>query len=530
MIYQGKNIIGQYLGTQSIIRKYLGDVLFWEYAANPKCDILVTYNVTSTTAQTTLIGSSVFSLSTQKKLDTVMYVDGKEQPLAKAYTFPTTGLHTVGFNTIVDTLDGALFSNVNILMATANTNITKVEVGFGKTLTTLTATASGSGTSTKAIGAFGHCTSLKEVIVGPSITTITGPVFGMCTSLEKATIGENVTDMSNYNGTSVDYGVFQKDTALMEIRFEGTTAPFVGANAIPTSNEGLIYHPCGSDYSQVMSTCQEEIDGVYYAWREECFSDEPEITDYDILAVYDVTSTVSSTLIYAGYPVPSGYTTDNIAKMYIDDIEVEPKNQHRFSTLGEHTVKYKLVDNTSIGHNAFYGCSGLTSITIPDSVTSIGHNAFENCSSLTSITIPDSVISIDKKVFYGCCGLTSVDLGNGVTSIGESAFFHCCSLTSIDIPDSVTSIDINAFQSCGGVTSITLGSGITSIGIRAFDGCNKLSTITCKATKAPEIASNSFKDVMENGILYYPSGSDYSSWMKTSSYRLGSYNWTSESF
>ena len=86
---------------------------------------------------------------------------------------------------------------------------------------------------------------------------------------------------------------------------------------------------------------------------------------------------------------------------------------------------------TSIGYSAFYSCSGLTSITIPNSVTSIGNYAFYECSSLTSVTIGNSVTSIGVCTFYECSGLTSVTIPNSVISIGGAAFRNCSGLTSI---------------------------------------------------------------------------------------------------
>ena len=80
---------------------------------------------------------------------------------------------------------------------------------------------------------------------------------------------------------------------------------------------------------------------------------------------------------------------------------------------------------TSIGDYTFQGCSGLTSVTIPNSVTSIGQYAFYGCSGLTSITIPNSVTSIGDSAFGGCSGLTSVTIPNSVTSIGFNAFANC---------------------------------------------------------------------------------------------------------
>ena len=133
---------------------------------------------------------------------------------------------------------------------------------------------------------------------------------------------------------------------------------------------------------------------------------------------------------------------------------------------------------TSIGYNAFYGCTGLTSITIPESVTSIGNSAFYKCSGLTTVTIPNSVTSIGDYTFYGCCGLTTVTIPNSVTSIGNYAFSGCNGLTSITIPESVTSIGNSAFSGCSGLTSITIPESVTSIGNSAFSGCRGLTTVT----------------------------------------------------
>ena len=125
---------------------------------------------------------------------------------------------------------------------------------------------------------------------------------------------------------------------------------------------------------------------------------------------------------------------------------------------------------TYIGNYAFWYCSGLTSVTIPNSVTSIGNYAFADCSGLTSVTIPNSVTSIGNYAFADCSGLTSVTIPNSVTSIGNYAFWYCSGLTSITIPNSVTSIGEGAFYGCSGLTSVTIPNSVTSIGERAFDG------------------------------------------------------------
>ena len=108
----------------------------------------------------------------------------------------------------------------------------------------------------------------------------------------------------------------------------------------------------------------------------------------------------------------------------------------------------KYTSNDKLGDSAFYGCSGLTSLTIPSGVTSIGGSAFYGCSGLTSLTIPSSVTSIGYSAFEGCSGLTSLIIPSSVTSIGNYAFKGCSGLTSLTIPSSVTSIGWSAFEGC----------------------------------------------------------------------------------
>ena len=108
---------------------------------------------------------------------------------------------------------------------------------------------------------------------------------------------------------------------------------------------------------------------------------------------------------------------------------------------------------------AFKNCNGLTSVTIPNSVTSIGEEAFAHCRGLTSVTIPNSVTSIGDEAFAYCRGLTSLTIPNSVTSIGDWAFYYCSGLTSVTIPNSVTSIGDYAFASCKSLKYIIIPPG-----------------------------------------------------------------------
>ena len=160
---------------------------------------------------------------------------------------------------------------------------------------------------------------------------------------------------------------------------------------------------------------------------------------------------------------------------------------------------------TSIGDYAFYGCTSLATIDIPNSVTSIGGSAFSACSGLTSIDIPSGVTSIGQRAFYGCSSLTSIDIPNSVTTIGNYAFGNCSSLTSIDIGNSVTSIGEGAFRGCSGLTSIDIPDSVTSIGNGAFSGCTGLTSIKVNSANPQYDSRNNCNAIIEkatNALIF----------------------------
>jgi hypothetical protein len=147
---------------------------------------------------------------------------------------------------------------------------------------------------------------------------------------------------------------------------------------------------------------------------------------------------------------------------------------------------------TSIGLSAFRRSSGLTSVTIPNTVTAIGDYAFYECSGLTVLSIPHSVTTIGRTAFYLCNGLTSVTIPNSVTALGEYAFYKCAGLTSVTIGNSVTSIGMCTFEDCTGLTSVTIPNSVTAIGNRAFAHCTSLTSITI-GNSVRAIKSNTFE-------------------------------------
>jgi len=129
---------------------------------------------------------------------------------------------------------------------------------------------------------------------------------------------------------------------------------------------------------------------------------------------------------------------------------------------------------THIGSSAFYGCSSLGSVEIPDSVETIGDNAFLWCTSLTAVRIPDSVKTIGAGAFQGCISLVSAEISGSVTAISECAFQGCSALTSVTIPDSVTEIGEAAFGWCYSLASAEISGSVTVIGESAFCCCDSL--------------------------------------------------------
>ena len=219
--------------------------------------------------------------------------------------------------------------------------------------------------------------------------------------------------------------------------------------------------------------------------------------------------TIPSTFTYNG-------TTYNVTS-------IESESFHNYRGLTSITIPNSV---TSIGYSAFSDCSSLESIVvasdnkvydsrnncnaiietasnaliagckntiIPNSVTSIGGGAFQGCSGLTSIQIPSGVTSIGAWAFADCSGLTSITIPNKVTSIGSYAFYGCSGLISIDIPNSVTNISSDAFRGCSGLTSVSIPNSVTKIVVSMFYGCTSLTSITIP-NSVTEIESWAFKN------------------------------------
>ena len=222
------------------------------------------------------------------------------------------------------------------------------------------------------------------------------------------------------------------------------------------------------------------------------------------------------------------FVITSLTEVMLDDADEDITKAFLGETIDYQGKTYTL---TELGYRAFFYCSSLTSVTIPNSVKRIQMQAFRGCTSLTSVTIPYSVTEIEAGAFGGCTSLTSVTIPNSVTEIGGEAFSDCTSLTSVIIPNSVTEIGINAFEGtelynnpanwengalyindclievdtsfvgnctikentyliadmafigCSSLTSVTIPNSVTRIGYDVFSGCTSLTMLNYAGTR-----------------------------------------------
>ena len=163
-----------------------------------------------------------------------------------------------------------------------------------------------------------------------------------------------------------------------------------------------------------------------------------------------------------------------------------------------------------IGSSAFSGCSSLKSINLPSSdLKQIGSGAFYGCSSLEGIEIPAAVEAVEEQTFYGCSALASVSFeeGSAAASIGDYAFYDCTSLGSVEIPGSVESIGDYAFCLCASLKSVEVPGSVENIGARAFQYCDVLDSVTFGAgSRLTEIKESTFWNCVKLKSIEIPAG------------------------
>lgn len=371
--------------------------------------------------------------------------------------------------------------------------------------------------------AFGDCDAITSITIPDTITKITEYAFYGSENLNEVNFGENVTYVGEYSFYETKLWA-EEDDVLYVNNWIVTVKPEAQKNTDFTIPEGTVgiaaysFQGC-NDFSNLFlpnslkyigkrafAGC--EIMGVQFG--DEDFTDEDGIVGIGeyafawckslttikffaqkleriesyafyqctLLPSIDLPDTVNFIGTYAFYGTKLWANSNNV--VYADDWVVGVNNAAQQAG----TLQVKR-GTRGLSDFAFYGCSSVNQITLPDTLQYIGSSAFYQCDMLSYVNIPDNIKRIEEFTFYRCFSLSAVDFPSGLEYIGKSAFYQCALLgyeTGIVIPGSVETIEQYAFFGCAAIKFVNIGEGVKEIGKRVFQDCVSITNVTLPGT------------------------------------------------
>ena len=383
--------------------------------------------------------------------------------------------------------------------------------------------------SVKDIGryAFSECYGLTSVTIAEGVESIGDCAFAYCNELSSIIIPNSVTSVGG-NGWG-EHGAFCGCKKLADenglVIVKNILHDYYGNSDEVIIPEGVT-HICSSVFAGCDTLVNIHIPAGVTGIGESAFSGCSSLTSVKLpdsvewlgLEAFDSCSSLTNVVIGSGL-TSIDYTGNEGAFEWcsaLESFQVSEDNQYFKSVSGllldkEGTTLIAGVNGdvvipdgvTGIEMFAFYGRSGLTSLTIPESVTWFGWDLFYGCTNLLNVTVTQNVLdegfssvfyevvdsitnvtlssdvgNINPGAFQYCRGLASITIPNSVTNIDNDAFFQCDGLTNVEIPGSVVSIGEDAFYGCDGLQSVTMHDGVTSIGSYAFGFCKSLTSVS----------------------------------------------------